>query len=69
MDKVPNGNTHQLQPHERWLTIKEVTEMFKISPSTLTRLRKNQQLAVSKPVRKVLINMGDMLKLLEENRM
>ncbi len=68
MNNRPNGYSHQLPPNERWLTIKEVIEMFKISASTLARLRKKKLLPYSTPTRRVLINMQDVLDFIDKNR-
>ena len=63
-----DGYPNPVPPHERWLSTRDVKEMFSLSASTLSRLVKEKLLQVSKARRKNLYNMQELLDYLNRGR-
>lgn len=53
---------------ERYLTIKEVATMFKVSPNAIRMRIRSGQLAATKPFGKLLIKVTDMQKHLKRTQ-
>ena len=68
MSVPTDGYPNPVPPHERWLSTRDVKEMFSLSASTLSRLVKEKLLQVSKAGRKNLYNMQELLDYLNRGR-
>jgi len=68
MSVPTTGYPNPLPPSERWLSTRDVKDMFGLSPSTLSRLVKEKLLQVSKARRKNLYNMQELLDYLNRGR-